>query len=238
VSAFQLCDALTSVTIENGVTRIGETAFNGCNSLPGIIIPPSVTHIGNAAFANCVPSLASVTFQGTIAPANISRSAFGTPAAGNSIGDLRDKYPAGGPGTYTTSAPVSNSSVWTKQANTANQNNPANQTSQNNTANQNNPANKTGQNNPANPANQTRQADSYTTTLSGANLYADHSSNSRVIKTIKAGETVAVRQTTTAGNGYTSSTPVTFTESGGRTWYFVEHGGSEGWVSSEHLSLK
>jgi hypothetical protein len=28
---------------------------------------------------------------------------------------LRDKYLAGGPGTYTTTAPVGYSSVWTKQ---------------------------------------------------------------------------------------------------------------------------
>jgi hypothetical protein len=30
-------------------------------------------------------------------------------------GDLRDKYLAGGPGTYKTTAPVNYSSVWTKQ---------------------------------------------------------------------------------------------------------------------------
>jgi len=31
------------------------------------------------------------------------------------LGDLDDKYLAGGPGAYTTTAPVGKSSVWTKQ---------------------------------------------------------------------------------------------------------------------------
>jgi len=52
------------------------------------------------------PSLTSVTFQGTI-----SSSEF----YDTSVGDLREKYLAGGPGTYTTTAPVGYYSIWTKQ---------------------------------------------------------------------------------------------------------------------------
>lgn len=107
--------AASTTTTADGFKLTGTTLTGYSGTSKGITIPASVTRIDDAAFANCAPSLASITFQGAIAPANISRSAFGTPAAGNSIGDLRDKYPAGGAGTYTTTSPVSNSSVWTKQ---------------------------------------------------------------------------------------------------------------------------
>jgi hypothetical protein len=79
-------------------------------------IPPRiqglpVTSIGDLAFAYC-SSLTSVTFQGTIASNNFSFFAFS--------GDLHNKFYAtdatnGTPGTYTTTAPVEYSSVWTKQ---------------------------------------------------------------------------------------------------------------------------
>ena len=44
---------ITSVTIENGVTSIGDYAFSGCAKLTSITIPESVTDIGNAAFLDC-----------------------------------------------------------------------------------------------------------------------------------------------------------------------------------------
>ena len=48
--AFQYCSELTSVTILNGVTSIGEYTFNGCTSLTSVSIPDSVTSIGKGAF--------------------------------------------------------------------------------------------------------------------------------------------------------------------------------------------
>ena len=51
--AFNGCAGLTSVTISNGVTSIGERAFSGCDSLTSITIPDSVTSIGNYAFGWC-----------------------------------------------------------------------------------------------------------------------------------------------------------------------------------------
>ena len=91
------------------ITSIERKAFMECTSLTGITIPSSVTGIGSVAFWRCT-NLTSVTFQGTIASNDFSynRSFYG---------DLRKKYLAtgGGIGTYTTTAPVSERSVWTKQ---------------------------------------------------------------------------------------------------------------------------
>ncbi len=50
MSAFDDCTSLTSVTIPNSVTSIGDYAFNGCFSLTNVTIPNSVTSIGDGAF--------------------------------------------------------------------------------------------------------------------------------------------------------------------------------------------
>ena len=44
---------LTSVTIPNSVTSIGDRAFSGCSGLTSVTIPNSVTSIGSGAFGNC-----------------------------------------------------------------------------------------------------------------------------------------------------------------------------------------
>ena len=49
-SAFSNCEYLTSITIPNSVTSIGNCAFYGCSSLTSITIPNSVTSIGSSAF--------------------------------------------------------------------------------------------------------------------------------------------------------------------------------------------
>ena len=118
-NAFQGCTSLTSVTIPNTVSMIEENAFQGCTSLTSVTIPNSVARIGTIAFCSC-PSLTSVTFQGTI-----PWKEFGDAAKvviGHIVfdGDMRDKFYAtdktnGTPGTYTTTAPVGDSSVWTMQ---------------------------------------------------------------------------------------------------------------------------
>jgi hypothetical protein len=46
-------DSLTSITIPNSVTSIGEAAFSGCSSLTSITIPNSVISIGGGAFEGC-----------------------------------------------------------------------------------------------------------------------------------------------------------------------------------------
>jgi len=126
-NAFLNCTSLTSITLPNNVTSIGDGAFSNtnlasvaipdsitsirsgtffrCASLASVTIGNSIASIGGAAFGNCT-SLTSVTFSGTIPESGFNTDAFyGT-------GDLRDKYLAGGPGTYTR---PSGGSTWTKQ---------------------------------------------------------------------------------------------------------------------------
>jgi uncharacterized protein YjdB len=93
-------------------TSIGGIAISSCHNLTGITIPDSVTTIWGRAFGNCT-SLTSVTFQGTIASNNLAIDTFGY--SQDSIGDLRDKYLAGGPGTYTRPN-TGYGGTWTKQA--------------------------------------------------------------------------------------------------------------------------
>ncbi|MBQ8381151.1 MAG: leucine-rich repeat domain-containing protein, partial [Clostridia bacterium] len=71
--AFAYCDSLTSVTIGNSVTSIGNSAFSDCDSLTSVTIGNSVTSIGNSAFYNC-DSLTSVTIGNSIT--SISDRAF------------------------------------------------------------------------------------------------------------------------------------------------------------------
>ena len=110
-----------NITLGNEITSIGESAFISCIYIVKVVIPSSVTSIGSGAFGG-VGSLSSITFQGSIAESNLHPNAFaisvGGGIVGGGIGDIREKYLAGGPGTYTMEnrgdmfEPVR---VWTKQ---------------------------------------------------------------------------------------------------------------------------
>ena len=63
--AFSGCSGLTSVTIGNSVTSIGSGVFNGCTGLMSITIPNSVTSIGNYTFSGC-SGLTSVTIPDSV----------------------------------------------------------------------------------------------------------------------------------------------------------------------------
>ena len=64
---------LTSITIPNSVTNIGNSAFFYCTSLPSITIPNSVTSIGSSAFWYC-SRLTSITLGNSVT--NIGDFAF------------------------------------------------------------------------------------------------------------------------------------------------------------------
>ena len=72
-STFEGCSSLTSVTIPNSVTNIGESTFEGCSSLTSVTIPNSVTNIGKSTFKGC-SSLTSVTIPNSVT--NIGESIF------------------------------------------------------------------------------------------------------------------------------------------------------------------
>ena len=63
--AFRNCTSLTSVTIGESVTSIGNYAFQDCSSLTSVTIPNSVTSIGYYAFSNC-SSLTSITIPNSV----------------------------------------------------------------------------------------------------------------------------------------------------------------------------
>ena len=67
------CSNLTSITIPESVTSIGESAFSGCSSLTSITIPESVISIGESAFYNC-SNLRNITIPESVT--SIGRSAF------------------------------------------------------------------------------------------------------------------------------------------------------------------
>lgn len=52
-NTFYRCTNLTSLTLPNSVTTIGQAAFYGCSSLTSLTIPDGVTSLGWAAFYGC-----------------------------------------------------------------------------------------------------------------------------------------------------------------------------------------
>jgi hypothetical protein len=96
---------ITTVIMPQGITRINSYAFRRCASLTSISIPMSVGQISTQAFNGCT-SLTSVTFFGPIPSTGFHADAF------PGLGDIRDKYLARGPGTYTR---PSGGTTWTRQ---------------------------------------------------------------------------------------------------------------------------
>ena len=92
--AFFNFSSLTSVTIPSSVTSIGENSFGYCTSLTSLTIPSSVTSIGSCAFIGCkgftsIPTLpSSVT---SIEPSTFSictgLTSVAIPSSVTSIGD-------------------------------------------------------------------------------------------------------------------------------------------------------
>lgn len=73
--AFEKCSKLTKIMIPESVTAIGPGAFSGCTGLKTLDIPESVTTIGGEAFCDCGASK-------IVLPKNVSKL-DGNPFAGN-----------------------------------------------------------------------------------------------------------------------------------------------------------
>ena len=80
--AFQKCTGLTSVTIPDGVESIGDYAFQGCTGLTSITIPDGVEIIGDYAFSGC-SGLKSVTIGNSVK--SIGKYAFNECSGFNSV---------------------------------------------------------------------------------------------------------------------------------------------------------
>lgn len=66
---------ITSVNIPDGVTRIESYTFNRCKSLLSINIPSGVTYIGDASFFDC-SGLTSITVNATTPPTLVGNNVF------------------------------------------------------------------------------------------------------------------------------------------------------------------
>ncbi len=63
--AFSFCRELTTIIIPESITRIGEYAFEGCVNLAGITIPNGVTSIEDYTFSACM-RLTTITIPETV----------------------------------------------------------------------------------------------------------------------------------------------------------------------------
>lgn len=64
-SSFEACQNLTSITLPNSITKIGDFAFSLCHQLTSIDIPYSVTEIGSYAFSYCT-RMTSITIPNSV----------------------------------------------------------------------------------------------------------------------------------------------------------------------------
>jgi hypothetical protein len=102
------CSKLVNISIGKGLTKLLSGTFGYCYSYSSITIPANIKIIENEVFAG--GNLTSVTFQGTIPASDFHPDAFKYQGS-----DLREKYLAGGIGTYTRANGEDETATWTKQ---------------------------------------------------------------------------------------------------------------------------
>ena len=86
IAAFRY-SGLTTASIGNGLTTIGNSAFSNCTSLTGITLPDGLTTIGSNAFFNCT-SLTGITIPNTVTSIGIAAfrySGLTTASIGNGV---------------------------------------------------------------------------------------------------------------------------------------------------------
>lgn len=69
--AFSSCEYLSLITFPNSVTHIGDNAFSYCNQLKSITFPNSITSIGYYAFKNCY------RLESVFIPSSLTEIGFG-----------------------------------------------------------------------------------------------------------------------------------------------------------------
>ncbi|MGI6301958.1 MAG: leucine-rich repeat protein [Verrucomicrobiota bacterium] len=89
--AFTSCWGLTSVTIGDSVTNIGNGAFDGCSGLNSVTIPDSVTSIGDSAFSGC-SGLTSVTIPDSVTSIGDGAFAGCTSLSAIEVNELNPAY--------------------------------------------------------------------------------------------------------------------------------------------------
>ena len=89
-------DAIKKVTIEEGVTSVGNSAFSGCENLTEVSLPSTLTTIGDSAFQDCT-GLTEMQFPAALT--SVGRNGFNGCTALASIdfpadGNINRLYPA------------------------------------------------------------------------------------------------------------------------------------------------
>ena len=91
---FKRCPLLTSVTIPDSVTSIGQSSLKFCSALTSITIPDSVTSIADYAFSSCT-ALATVTIGNGVTSIGAQNflecTALATVTIGNGVTNIKSE---------------------------------------------------------------------------------------------------------------------------------------------------
>ena len=92
-NTFSNCTSLTGITLPDGLTTIGNNTFSNCTSLTGITLPDGLTTIGSNAFFNCT-LLTGITIPNTVTSIGIAAfrySGLTTASIGNGVTSIGEE---------------------------------------------------------------------------------------------------------------------------------------------------